>query len=71
MTRIETLRHRLAWSQPKLSTYLGCSQSTVSRLENGQPEPGPIAKLLDLLEAEAPPSSEPASGVEASPVEGG
>lgn len=44
-----------------MSKYLGTSQPTVHRLENGQREPGPIARLLDSLEASLS-SSDPPSG---------
>lgn len=50
MTRTERLRLRLEWTQPKMAEYLGVRQATVSRLENGQEESGPVSRLLDLLE---------------------
>lgn len=50
MTRIERLRIAKNWSQPAMATYLGCSQATVSRLENGQRESGAVSRLLDRLE---------------------
>ena len=52
VTRIASLRRRLGWPQQKMATYLGVSQPTVVRLERGRPEPGPVAKLLDLLAAD-------------------
>lgn len=33
-----------------MAEYLGVRQATVSRLENGQEESGPVSRLLDLLE---------------------
>lgn len=51
MTRIERLRNAMNWTQPRMAEYLGVRQATVSRLENGQAESGPISRLLDQLEA--------------------
>jgi transcriptional regulator with XRE-family HTH domain len=51
MTRTQRLRRDREWSQSKMAQFLNCDQATVSRLEGGQAEPGPIARLLDLLEA--------------------
>lgn len=50
-----------------MADYLGVSQPTVTRLEAGQPESGPISRLLDLLEAELIPAApktdmQPAAG---------
>lgn len=60
MTRTERLRLAKGWAQPQLAEYLGVTQATVSRLENGQDESGPVSRLLDLLSAElealAPPA---------------
>jgi transcriptional regulator with XRE-family HTH domain len=50
MTRIERLRNAMNWTQPRMAEYLGVRQATVSRLENGQAESGPISRLLDQLE---------------------
>jgi transcriptional regulator with XRE-family HTH domain len=64
LSRTARLRQRLAISQAALGQELGVSQSTVDRLEKGQPETGPQARLLDLLElrlaASAGPPSPPA-----------
>lgn len=49
-----------------MAEYLGVRQATVSRLESGQPESGPVMRLLDLLEAE-PASPEPAAPRAAEP----
>ena len=58
MTRIESLRRAREWSQPRMAAYLGVSQSVVSRIETGaQAESGPIARLLDQLEAEIAPAA--------------
>lgn len=40
------------WTQPRMADYLGVRQATVSRLENGQAESGPISRLLDQLEVQ-------------------
>lgn len=49
-----------------MAAYLGVSQPTVTRLEGGQAEPGPISRLLDLLEADLanskPPAPAPSTG---------
>lgn len=52
MTRTERLRLAKGWAQPQLAEYLGVTQATVSRLENGQDESGPVSRLLDLLEGQ-------------------
>jgi transcriptional regulator with XRE-family HTH domain len=52
LTRARSVRLALGLSQPDFATRIGVSQSTVSRLEQGQPETGPQRKLLDLLERE-------------------
>lgn len=59
MTRIERLRIELGWTQPQMAEYLGVRQATVSRLENGQAESGPVRRLLDQLEPgrSLPPAS--------------
>ena len=49
-TRVHRLRLRLGLSQARFATKLGVSQATISRLEGGQPEPGPLARLIDALE---------------------
>lgn len=56
---IITLRtKRLKWTQEQLAGYLGIDRATVSRIENDKlPPSGPVAKLLNQLEAEAPPAS--------------
>lgn len=69
MTRIERLRSLKGWTQPRMAAYLGVRQATVSRLESGQPESGPVARLLDLLESE-PAISEPAAPCAAEPNSG-
>lgn len=59
MTRTERLRLAKGWTQPQLADYLGVRQATVSRLEHGQDESGPVSRLLDLLAAEIVASSAP------------
>ena len=52
MTRTERLRLAKGWTQPQLAEFLGVRQATISRLENGQAESGPVSRLLDLLETQ-------------------
>lgn len=52
MTRISSILDALDWPQHKMADYLGVRQATVSRIVNGQEEPGPQAKLLDILRSE-------------------
>ncbi|OYW65500.1 MAG: hypothetical protein B7Z40_12095 [Bosea sp. 12-68-7] len=63
MTRIERLRNAMNWTQPRMAEWLGVTQATVSRLESGQAESGPISKLLDQLEARGPDSAVPLPSV--------
>jgi transcriptional regulator with XRE-family HTH domain len=51
MERIEHLRNLLGWKQPSMAAFLRVDQSTVSRIESGRPEYGPISRLLDQVEA--------------------
>lgn len=48
-TRIGELRKALDWRQPQMAEYLGLSQPAISNMERGQPEAGPIQRLLDIL----------------------
>ncbi|NTI92256.1 helix-turn-helix transcriptional regulator [Agrobacterium rhizogenes] len=41
----------MAWTQDQLAEYLGVDRSSVSRMENGGPVSGPVARLLAGLEA--------------------
>jgi hypothetical protein len=41
----------LGLSQPHFARWLKVTQPTISRLVLGQPEPGPVSRLLDQLEA--------------------
>lgn len=66
MTRTERLRLAKGWAQPQLAEYLGVTQATVSRLENGQDESGPVSRLLDLLAAEITSAAAPATDSEPS-----
>ncbi len=50
LSRCERLRLALRVSQPQFATLLGVSQQTVSRMENGQSEAGPVSILLDIIE---------------------
>lgn len=49
----KTLREDRKWTQSQMADYLGCDQSTVSRIEKGAPLSGPVERLLTRL-AEAP-----------------
>lgn len=51
-TRTEKLRAALGWQQWKLAEWLNVQQATVARIEGGQPESGPISRLLDQLARE-------------------
>lgn len=44
------LREAMDWSQARMAEYLGCDQSTVSRIERGSRIPGPISRLLVHLQ---------------------
>lgn len=48
--RIKTLRTAIGWSQGRMARYLRLSQASVSNMENGQEESGPVSALLDQLE---------------------
>lgn len=50
-SRTARLRKALGLTQSEFADRLGVSQSTLSRLELGQPETGPVARLLDILGA--------------------
>ncbi len=50
LSRCERLRLALRVSQPQFAVLLGVSQQTVSRMENGQAEAGPVSILLDIIE---------------------
>lgn len=43
------LREDLEWTQAQMAEYLGCDQSTVSRIEKGGPINGPVQRLLSQL----------------------
>jgi transcriptional regulator with XRE-family HTH domain len=72
LTRTNRLRTALGESQMDFSKRLGVSQTTVWRLELGQPETGPISLLLDAIERELAaglPVASPADGL-AAPLAG-
>lgn len=54
---VKKLRDDREWSQAQMADYLGCDQSTVSRMEKGVPPSGPIQRLLERLVADAAESS--------------
>lgn len=43
------LRENRDWTQAQMADYLGCDQSTVSRIEKGAPLSGPLQRLLKRL----------------------
>ena len=49
--RIKTVRLRLGWKQPEMARFLGVTQPAISHMEAGQPESGPVSRLLELLSA--------------------
>jgi len=49
MNRIKALRTRLEWPQSALAAFLGLAQPAVTRMEAGQPESGPVSRLVDAL----------------------
>lgn len=49
--RIKRLRLELGWTQKFMADHLGVTQASVSYMENGATESGPIKRLLDILEA--------------------
>lgn len=51
-TRISHLMEALGLSQSAMAQILRCNQSTVSRLQNGKPEQGLQAYVLDQLARE-------------------
>ena len=52
MTRLEKIRLQLGLAQHEKAQRLRVSQSAVCRIENGQPETGPMSLLLDQLETQ-------------------
>jgi transcriptional regulator with XRE-family HTH domain len=48
----KAIRTARNWSQTQMAEYLGCDQSTVSRIEAGASPSGPILRLLELLVAD-------------------
>ncbi len=56
---LRKFREERRWSQWRLAEYLGCDQSTVSRIEAGDPPSGPVSRLIRILR-EAAPAPEPA-----------
>jgi transcriptional regulator with XRE-family HTH domain len=69
MTRTERLRLARDWKQHQMADYLGVSQPTVTRLEAGQPESGPVSRLLDILERQPVPSSADGASPPCSPAD--
>ncbi|PPQ35540.1 hypothetical protein CH337_13075 [Rhodoblastus acidophilus] len=65
--RTKRIRFALSLSQAEMAKRLRVSQPTVWNLEHGQKESGPVAFMLDMLEAElsrSPASSHPTSDSE-------
>jgi DNA-binding transcriptional regulator YiaG len=50
---IKALRERIGWTQEQVARYLGVDRSMISRMENGQPMSGPVARLISMLAAAA------------------
>ncbi|RWO90890.1 helix-turn-helix transcriptional regulator [Mesorhizobium sp.] len=51
---VKALRERIGWTQDQLAQYLGgVDRSMISRIENGQPMSGPVARLMEMLAAAA------------------
>lgn len=50
MNRTAHAIETLDLAQPALAAWLGVAQPTVSRLVTGQPESGPISRMLDHLD---------------------
>jgi transcriptional regulator with XRE-family HTH domain len=73
MSRIKSLRVALGWTQTRMAEHLGLDQSSISAMERGQRESGPVSKLLDLLEQELPSPGPSPVGVSAdgTPERGG
>lgn len=54
---VKSLRRARGWSQEEMADYLGLNRSSVSRLEAGRTQTGPVRKLLaELAEKPAAPS---------------
>ena len=51
------LREAQEWTQAQMADYLGCDQSTVSRIEQGGPISGPVERLLQQLADRALPAA--------------
>ncbi len=51
---LKRLRASRGWSQKQMADYLGCDQSTISRIEEGKLDPrGPLSKLIGILARES------------------
>jgi len=50
-SRIKSLLDSLSWAQPEMARFLGVGQATISRYAASDREPGPVARLLDSLQA--------------------
>ena len=67
-SRIKRLRLALKWSQARMAEHIGLTQASVSAMENGARESGPVSKLLDQLESQvlaAPQGDQSADGAAA------
>jgi transcriptional regulator with XRE-family HTH domain len=51
-TRCARLRSAFGESQPQFAQRLRVSQQTISRMEKGQDEYGPVSLIFDLIEAD-------------------
>lgn len=55
---VRALRTARGWTQDQMADYLGVDRSTVSRLENGAEQSGPVRRLLALLNQQLPAAGE-------------
>jgi transcriptional regulator with XRE-family HTH domain len=67
-SRVKKLRLRLGLSQAAMGARLGLSQPAICNLENGQAESGPLAILLDQMEAGLSKQAPPASSADRAPA---
>lgn len=49
MTRVQQLLHSLDWSQQRLATEVGVTQTTIWRLARGDAESGPMRLALNQI----------------------
>ncbi|SDH08091.1 helix-turn-helix domain-containing protein [Pelagibacterium luteolum] len=59
-SRLKALREARGWSQYKLAEHIGCNQSTVHRIENGDRIPRGALKKMILLVIDSSTAGKPA-----------